>query len=100
MSGSLFSMVIMLSPLISRMFINIFLLLSIIIIFYDLLGKYAISVEGFIFWAGYSSFLTSRVALVETISSLPDFEGGVIPVSEVCELLIKAHDILDNAVSK
>ena len=38
MSGSLFSMVIMLSSLISRMLINIFLLLSIIIIFYDLFG--------------------------------------------------------------
>ena len=38
MSGSLFSMVIMLSPLISRMLIYIFLLLSIIIIFYDLFG--------------------------------------------------------------
>ena len=40
-----------------------------------------------------------RVALVDTISSLPDLEGGVIPVSEVGELLIKVHDILDNAVS-
>ena len=27
-------------------------------------------------------------------------EGGVIPVSEECELLLKAQDILDNAVSK
>ena len=36
MCGSLFSMVIMLSPLISRMLIYIFLLLSIIIICYDL----------------------------------------------------------------
>ena len=41
-----------------------------------------------------------RVALVDTISSLPDSEGGVIPLSEVHELLIKIHDILDNAVSK
>ena len=41
-----------------------------------------------------------RVSLVDTISSLPDSEGGVIPVSEVHELLIKFHDILDNAVSK
>ena len=38
MSGSLFSMVIMLSPLISRMLIYIFPLLSIIIVFYDLFG--------------------------------------------------------------
>ena len=41
-----------------------------------------------------------RVALVDIVSSLLDSEGGVIPVSEVCELLIKVHDILDNAVSK
>ena len=38
MSSSLFSMVIMLSPLTSRMLIYIFLLLSIIIIFYNLFG--------------------------------------------------------------
>ena len=38
-----------------------------------------------------------RVALANT---LPDSEGGVIPVSRVCELFIKVHDILDNAVSK
>ena len=37
-AGSLFSMVIMLSPLVSRMLIYIFLLLSIIIIFYVLFG--------------------------------------------------------------
>ena len=41
-----------------------------------------------------------RVALVDTLSFLPDSEGGVIPVSEVHELLLKVHDILDNAVSK
>ena len=29
-----------------------------------------------------------------------DSEGGVIPVSEVHELFLKVHDILDNAVSK
>ena len=40
-----------------------------------------------------------RVALVVTISCLQDSEGGVIPVSEVCELLIKVHNILDDAVS-
>ena len=39
MSGSLFSMVIILSPLISRMLIYIFPFLSIIIIFYDLFGR-------------------------------------------------------------
>ena len=41
-----------------------------------------------------------RVALVDTISSLPDSEGAVIPVSEVHELLIKVLDIPYNAVSK
>ena len=41
-----------------------------------------------------------RVALVDTISSLPDSEGGVIPVSEMHDLHIKIHDILDNFVSK
>ena len=40
------------------------------------------------------------VALVDTLSSLPEAEGGVIPVSEVCELLLRIHDILDKAVSK
>ena len=41
-----------------------------------------------------------RVALVDTISSLPNSGGGVIPVSKVHELLTKVHDILDSAVSK
>ena len=41
-----------------------------------------------------------RVALVDTLSSLPDSEGGIIPVSEVHELLLKVHGILDSAVSK
>ena len=41
-----------------------------------------------------------RLALVDTLSSLPNSEGGVIPVSKVHELLLKVHDILDNAVSK
>ena len=34
-----------------------------------------------------------RVALIDTLCSLPDAEGGVI-------LLLKVHDILDKAVSK
>ena len=34
-----------------------------------------------------------RVALLDTLSSLPDSEGGIIPVSEVHELLFKVHDI-------
>ena len=41
-----------------------------------------------------------RVALIDTLFSLLDSEGGVIPVSEVCDLLLKVHDILDKAVSK
>ena len=40
------------------------------------------------------------VALVDTLFCLPNSEGGVIPVSEVGELLLKIHDILDNVVSK
>ena len=40
------------------------------------------------------------VALVDTLSSLPNSKGGTVPVSEVCELLLKVHDTLDNAVSK
>ena len=40
-----------------------------------------------------------RFAVVDTITSLSNSEGGVIPLSKVCELLIKVHDILDNAVS-
>ena len=41
-----------------------------------------------------------RVSHVDTLFSLPNSEGGIIPVSEVCELFLKVHDILDNAVSK
>ena len=41
-----------------------------------------------------------QVALVDTFSSLPEAVGDVIPVSEVCELLLQIHDILDKAVSK
>ena len=40
------------------------------------------------------------VALIDTLSSLPQPEGDVIPVSEVPELLLRIHDILDKAVSK
>ena len=40
-----------------------------------------------------------RFALGDTLS-LPDLEGSIIPVSEVCELLLKVHEILDNVVSK
>ena len=41
-----------------------------------------------------------QVALVDTLSSLPETEGDVIPVSEVHELLLQIHGILDKAVSK
>ena len=41
-----------------------------------------------------------RVAIGDTLSSLPEAEGGVIPVSEVCKLLPRIHNILDKAVSK
>ena len=41
-----------------------------------------------------------QVALVDTPSSLPEAEGDVILVSEVSELLLQIHGILDKAVSK
>ena len=41
-----------------------------------------------------------QVALVDTLSSLPEAEGDVIPVSEVHKLLLWIHGILDKAVSK
>ena len=41
-----------------------------------------------------------QVALVDTLSSLPEAVGDVIPVSEVHELLLQIHDIFDEAVSK
>ena len=41
-----------------------------------------------------------QVALVDTLSSLPEAEGDVIPVSEVHESLLWIHGILDKAVSK
>ena len=41
-----------------------------------------------------------RVTLFATLSSLPDSEGGIIPVSEVHELLLKVYNILDSAFSK
>ena len=41
-----------------------------------------------------------KVALPDTISFLHYSEGEVISVSEVPELPIRIHGILDNAVSK
>ena len=42
----------------------------------------------------------TRNALDYTVASMQCFDGGMIATSEVHELLIKIHDILDNAVSK
>ena len=39
------------------------------------------------------------VSLVDTLTSLPEAEGDVLPVSAVHELLLWIHDILDKAVS-
>ena len=47
-----------------------------------------------------NSFLLSRLPWVDTFSSLPEADGDVIPVSEVCVLLLQIHVILDKAVSK
>ena len=41
-----------------------------------------------------------QVALVDTLFSLPEAEGDVIPVSEMHELLLGILGILDKAVSK
>ena len=41
-----------------------------------------------------------QVALVDTLSFLPEAEGDVIPVSEVHALLLQIHGILDKPVSK
>ena len=51
---------------------------------------------GFI-WS--SSFPPSELHLLIPFS-LPNSKGGVIPVSEMCALLIKMHEILENAMSK
>ena len=42
----------------------------------------------------------TRTALVDTIASLQGSGCGVIVASKVGELLIKIHDILENALSK
>ena len=41
-----------------------------------------------------------QIALVDTLSSLPGADRGVTPVSEVHELLLRIHDILEKAVLK
>ena len=40
-----------------------------------------------------------RVGLLDTLFPLPNSERGIIPVSEVHELLLRVHNILDNTVS-
>ena len=35
-----------------------------------------------------------RIALLDTLSSVPNSEGGIIPVSEAHELPLKVHNIL------
>ena len=42
----------------------------------------------------------TRTVLVDTVASQWSSDGEVIPVSEVHELLITIHGILDNTVSK
>ena len=41
-----------------------------------------------------------RVALLDTHPSLSNSDGGIVPVSEMHELLPKVHDILDSVLSK
>ena len=38
-----------------------------------------------------------RISIVDTFTSMQGFDGEVIPVSEVPNLLSKIHDILDKA---
>ena len=42
----------------------------------------------------------TRTSHVDTIALLQGSDGGVIPVSEVHELLSKIHDVIDNSMSK
>ena len=35
---------------------------------------------------------------VDTIASVQDYDGGVIPISEVLKFFAKFHDILDKAM--
>ena len=107
----LFSMVIMLSPLISRMLIYIFLLLSIIIFFYTLLAQYTISVGSFTFWVwpqplGFSwlslnlscSFAITEVSMLLSIWmtswSWFSLRGQVRGLSHFCALYWFALDYI------
>ena len=50
---------------------------------------------------GMENFIShTRMALVDAIVSLQDYDGVETPVQEVLELLTKNCDILDNAVCK
>ena len=73
MYGSLFSMVIMLSPLIYRMLIYIFLLLSIIIISYDLFGTMCLISGRFYPWAATALWVLT--ALTKPILFLCHHKG-------------------------
>ena len=42
----------------------------------------------------------TKTAVLDTVATLHDFDGGVIAVSEVYEQLTKIRDILDNALFK
>ena len=46
-----------------------------------------------------SLFLVPELHLIDTIGSLQDSHGGVIPLQEVLGIT-KIHDILDSAVSQ
>ena len=81
-------MVIMLAPLISRMLMYIFPLLSIVIIFMICLAQYIISVEGFTFWAGYTPrFFTT---LTKPIPFLFNHKGFCI-VIYLDDILVLVH---------
>ena len=79
MHGNLFNMVIMLCPLISRMLIYIFLLISIIIIFYYLYGKiYHISGKVYLF--GLAMAFRIFTALTKPILFLYQHKGFCIVI--------------------
>ena len=98
--SSLFSMVIMFSPFISRILIYVFLLLNIIIFFTICLTQYAISVEGFTLWVGHSPRVFT--ALTKPILFLSCCKGFHIVIylddifSLVCSKLAgeRAHSFL------
>ena len=42
----------------------------------------------------------TTTTLIDTVSSLQSFDGGLIGDLEVCELLRKIHDILGSVIAK